>query len=360
MPMPRKSRPTEAALITEKPNWRTGEGYPDHGDKTRLWAWEFLRRNPNYRRDWERIVSIAERLREKYSSPEFELNKQLPHPLPLPPMLIMERAWSHEEETATAYDPPRLDGETMAQWLKRVGRGNCTSIERFLARQYGLRMMNDPAANRFLWVGGGWETPGVSQPGRYRDNDEFRWFHYVERLAELLDKPGQPEQTLANGREFVAGLRRLMETRKAEMFENSDPQSKRAHGKLVLEFDLSFPYVSQLEKAADQIQFEQEKFIESGGKVWDGRKDKTRNLYCKYLRVLDALDEIDDERETAKVIAGIMKAQYADKETAITGASAWLEAAKALRDGGYKKLVAIDNSWPSRHKISKKKEVKKK
>ena len=51
-------------------DWRDRAKYPDwKTTKPARWAWEFLRRNPNYRKDWERCVALRmSRIRAGYGS----------------------------------------------------------------------------------------------------------------------------------------------------------------------------------------------------------------------------------------------------------------------------------------------------
>lgn len=37
------------------PDWRDPSQYHDHGDDATMWAWEFMRRNPDYHADWDSL-----------------------------------------------------------------------------------------------------------------------------------------------------------------------------------------------------------------------------------------------------------------------------------------------------------------
>ena len=37
-----------------RPNWRNVDEYPDHGQDWYAWMWELLRRNDEYRSDYDR------------------------------------------------------------------------------------------------------------------------------------------------------------------------------------------------------------------------------------------------------------------------------------------------------------------
>lgn len=42
------------------PDWRRPDAYIDHGDDAVAWAWEFLRRNPEYRKDYSRFAALPD------------------------------------------------------------------------------------------------------------------------------------------------------------------------------------------------------------------------------------------------------------------------------------------------------------
>ena len=42
------------------PDWKDETAYTDHGDDLEAWAWEFLRRNPDYQADFARWAALPE------------------------------------------------------------------------------------------------------------------------------------------------------------------------------------------------------------------------------------------------------------------------------------------------------------
>ena len=43
-----------------RPNWKNEAEYPDaEKTSTTQWAWEFLRRNPEYKEDYEKLINFA-------------------------------------------------------------------------------------------------------------------------------------------------------------------------------------------------------------------------------------------------------------------------------------------------------------
>jgi len=89
------------------------------------WAWEFLRRNPNYQQDYFRFSSI----------PNDEIN------LPEYDHTLMDNFWC---------EPPALKGETHLQYVRRVleRKENCAikSLQHAIGEQYDIRRVIDPAS----------------------------------------------------------------------------------------------------------------------------------------------------------------------------------------------------------------------
>ena len=59
-----------------RPDWmdmNTGV-YPDHGDDLSSWAWEFLRRNPEYQADYARWAALPDDDGNGNKSPKYDLN----------------------------------------------------------------------------------------------------------------------------------------------------------------------------------------------------------------------------------------------------------------------------------------------
>ena len=49
-----------------RPDWKDDNQYPDTSKTSaQRWAWEFLRRNPNYQQDWDRYVGILKPIDER-------------------------------------------------------------------------------------------------------------------------------------------------------------------------------------------------------------------------------------------------------------------------------------------------------
>jgi hypothetical protein len=118
-------------------NWKDEQAYP-RGNKisARRWAWEFLRRNPNYQEDWAKVVA-----RWKEILPNFEPDK----------VLSDNEAAMIEDERFDLFEPPKLPKETDDQWIERVGRGFKAPLHSLLAKKWGLLTMISPALN-YPWT----------------------------------------------------------------------------------------------------------------------------------------------------------------------------------------------------------------
>lgn len=339
-------------------NWRTGEGYPKHGKRTDLWAWEFLRRNPDYLADWQRIISVAETLRPDYRKPctgepgEWEGQEKSPH------WLIGEGFGEHDPR-ATVFEPGRKDGETERKGINRVhsAGGRCLMIplDRALGRRWGLERIADPALSAlgFLRFLGRWIVSPfrVSTPAYYRDNMEHYWVRALTDIAEILQADPLPRAALKKARAYLEKVPDAWEKRRAEMLEREGIAKPRE--RVTREFDMRTSLPEQLKHALPSLLHEQEKWKKAGGDCWiGGRKmGKESPGYGTYLRVLDAITELGDAdtrrlvREIAATFATKTQYQadayYKDNHSSYQTVRGWIKRAKALRDGEYRRLVAM-------------------
>lgn len=97
-------------------NWRNRANYPKAGARLSLnrWAWEFLRRNPNYQAAWGNFREIVAAILADNEGDESRIEDD-------------PRFWH--------YEPERLDGEDDVAWGARVKRGRCTPIDSWIARE---------------------------------------------------------------------------------------------------------------------------------------------------------------------------------------------------------------------------------
>lgn len=144
-----------AANATTKPDWRNPADYPaPEGTSPRRWAWEFLRRNPDYRADWE---AFANRLRAAAGT--------------RPALALAVR---HELNGEIADENSRLmltawfvEHEQLEEGIDN-GRPVRAPFDRWLARKWGLRQLENPEGIQPPQ----WETTtsAISLPGPYADH----------------------------------------------------------------------------------------------------------------------------------------------------------------------------------------------
>lgn len=339
-------------------NWRTGAGYPKHGKRTDLWAWEFLRRNPEYLADGCRLIAAADSLRPDYGKPctgkpgEWEGQEKSPH-------WLIGQGYDHHDPRATVFEPARNDGESESEWIKRVhsagGRCSMVPLDRALGRRWGLERIADPAMNAldFLRFLGGWAVSPfrVSMPAYYRDNNEHYWVQALTDIAEILQADPLPRAALKKARAYLENVPDAWKRRRAKMNEREGIATPRE--RVTLEFDMRVPLPEQLKHALPILLHEQEKWKMAGGDCWiGGRKmGKESPGYGTYLRVLDAIAEIGetDARRLVREIAAAFAtktqyradASYAENHSAFQVVRGWIKRAKELRDGEYRRMVAM-------------------
>lgn len=334
-------------------NWRTGDGYPEHGERTDLWAWEFLRRNPKYIADWRRFLAVADELRGSYAKPYDNLPDNWESD-PARPYWIISKAAEDGDMRARVYDPPAQDGETEGEYYARM---RATGVSSFgsrplagaMGQRWGLDMIADPALPRLGLLHKWGAAPyGVSSPGEHRSNHEGTWVHYLNHIAELLRADPLPPDALQSARASLEQVPAAWEKRLSEMGE--DRPEKR--GRFVLEFDLRVSIPEQLKHAADWLEHEQSAWKKGGGEVLSsGRRNKETPGYATYLRALDAVNEIGEANGTswrsgiaAAMIPGYQQsAKYDDRKPDLDKVGAWVKRAAQLRDGEYRRLVAMTN-----------------
>lgn len=109
-------------------NWRSAEGYPAPGTPLEQWAWEFLRRNPQYRADWREYQSLCDALRKRYGT-KIGADRE--------PTAFA--AWDLRDAEAIVYDPPRLNGESEEAWITRVGKSaEPLAFGRWVSKKWGI------------------------------------------------------------------------------------------------------------------------------------------------------------------------------------------------------------------------------
>ena len=109
-------------------DWRRYDDYPKLGSSDpKEWAWEFLRRNPNYRSDFARYARVSASIDA------------------LPPRYSLSR---HPNQSLDCWNcsPPAKPGETLIRYKARRRRiGPIVRWDKVFARRWGLLKPVDPA-----------------------------------------------------------------------------------------------------------------------------------------------------------------------------------------------------------------------
>lgn len=227
-----------------KPDWRTPADYPAPQDTgLRRWAWEFLRRNQEYRADWAQLASALRAAAE--SQPE------------LAPAV---HCWLDARDDADAL----ASSDLLSRWIlddaqleHRVIDGVPTSFPfgGWFARKWGLGAMQSPQS----------ATPPD-------------WSHRTIAL------PGP-----------------------ADVDPWAGPQKgrKRSAGTVALSFDLARPLAPQIESATNYLRKETERWQNSNPQPARGRAGKSDAArFVELLRVLDADAETARDADRCGALAG--------------------------------------------------------
>lgn len=118
------------------PDWTDPAAYPDHGENAAAWAWEFLRRNPEYQEDFAHYMSVP----AYYPDGGGKTPK------------LADRTYNDEAEMIYFYaDPPAASpSETVGEYRKRTGI-EPVQLQAALLYKWGVAHLNDPATNEPIW-----------------------------------------------------------------------------------------------------------------------------------------------------------------------------------------------------------------
>ena len=144
------------------PDWDDVKAYPKPKDLDwGQWAWQFLRRNPEYQKDYENWQALIDTL-------PADCNR-LPS--------------AEEDIRFSFFDPPAKAGETYKEYLKRVGAYRQSPVFNSLPGKYGYK----PFFERRLASERRWLECGLEPP----EQELFRGFFFTEVGLEMV--LGSPE-----------------------------------------------------------------------------------------------------------------------------------------------------------------------
>ncbi|OXJ00036.1 MULTISPECIES: transcriptional regulator domain-containing protein [Burkholderia] len=106
-----------------RPNWRNADEYPSvETTSPRVWAWEFLRRNPKYTQDWAEFRSKIGEYADRYAnlSPQEKAS------------FLVDKRYQHVEEIRSPTGQHRKIETPLANWY---------------GRKWGLAQIADPGTD---------------------------------------------------------------------------------------------------------------------------------------------------------------------------------------------------------------------
>lgn len=259
--------------------WRSPDNYPDPA-RTGLdqWAWEFLRRNPDYRDDWRRYSDCCAALRAKYGA-MLETAEREP----------TDFAFTHHDPLGCVYEPPRRRRENDDRWRRRVGKGSCTPLGVWLCGKWGIRLAD-----------------GLPDPNM----QEFKglWSSSSKTVRRVTSMP--------QGSKFLT----------------TSP---------AIQFDLTRPLEPQIEAAKRELKGLQRYFTQHDPVNSDAtRRAQSGTMYSRYIRVLDAIAAEATVTEIGDELFHDDPNPYPDFPRN-KRVRAMIHAAEELRDGGYRRLPAL-------------------
>lgn len=151
------------------PDWTDPAACPDHGENAAAWAWEFLRRNPEYQADYAHFIAVPDSI---LAEDGFTVKSQKWQGSTYVPWADMQ---FYHAPAGAAHA-----GETVEAYETRTG-AEPVRLETWLLQKWGLIHLNDPASAEPLWLSPDDPMPPfiLQQPSH---DDDFR--QYIEGSIE--------------------------------------------------------------------------------------------------------------------------------------------------------------------------------
>lgn len=323
------------------PDWRDEAAYPVKDSSPVIWAWEFLRRNEEYRTAWLRYEDAVRNAGEAVSQPKFLT-------------AVLEdtgAAWeewrTHVRQTVQAeiddqQDLPeeqRFDLEHQSRTIERFSGQELNEViaktlglpepsmfgsnpHQILGRQFGIDWLLSPRVA---------SATGKS-PVRFND-DPSQAKRMVSAIPTIRHSPPPGLGSRLSLTQLAENLRRSLDEKKSPaVFSTPDWQ--------MVAFDLRLPIAPQL-KGLQAVLDKAAEERESKGELKRlvARRIETRH-FKTYLRVLDAtarsvaIDEIVRVLLPHEVQANTTAGGFAPRKKV----EKWISAAERLRDADYRRL----------------------
>lgn len=255
------------------PNWRESAAYQDHGDDLHAWAWEFLRRNPEYQAHYAYYMSVPWCYPEGGKPPKLAarayndaaemicFSAAMPSPLRIPEDL-----------------PAAIPNETVGEYRQRTG-AEPVRLEDALLNRYCVMHLNDPAMDEPVFFA----LDGGMPPYAMQEHYGLDFVAYHKDISRTIQ-------------------RHPMELPGEDVYlRTPEARSALLH---VLAFDLELPIPIQLEKArmvleeavqdlrAASEQEEAQHLFEELPNIIDKLPSFKPDKFSDFLRVFDAVWEI--------------------------------------------------------------------
>lgn len=298
------------------PDWHDLSHYPDPDkDSMEIFAWEFLRRNPEYQADYERVWG---------SLSESQRRAVLENLVPLQPdesEADYRQRWDDNAATAGEF----YSRSHPLAWLRRkwglFDSLPLWSLEDGLSPAISLPIARKVLAAERLAPGdlGGPYSELGSSPAISPGGFEYGQWNERRVIQTLLHMEGET-------------IDRLVEA-SAKAVDNSDP-----HLKCRVEIDLRLPISIQLDRLKEVLEERQLGAEEHGDVIKPPRMPRK---LVTYLRVLDAKLVGETSRNIAAELYPSKQDDYASGYQASNVVNKDLKAATEYRDGRYLELALL-------------------
>ena len=259
------------------PDWRDAKAYPKPKDLSwREWAWQFLRRNPEYQSDYESWRALLDTLPADCDQ------------LPSDDM----RFW--------VCDPPAKAGETYKEYANRVGgRWRRTFRAKALPEKYGFGFGGVRLAGEHRWSGLGLVPPEQERfPSTFFTDDIFRFLDHI---------PGVPKDSY-----------------KVEIGEFE----------ILVRFNLEWPIDIQLKRAKKWLE-NHKSYLKKDSGLEPIENRNQINKFPYYIILLDADASGADPKTMAAVLLSGQEDEHPDYR-ASKNIRYGLKRARRLRDRDYR------------------------
>lgn len=267
-------------------DWRNESEYPSANVRARRWAFEFLRRNHQYQKDFREYLSVCESIVpgfNPYAPPDVNDDEKC--------RLYEKLEQGFCSDEFLVYDPPMLEGESLTNYEYRIKRYTRSPLASVYARKWGLNnALFDPFAT--LNHGCSFEKSSTKTSRVGPGWDGFKYIQTTYHAAPYL-------------------------------------------------IDCRIPIKPQIKAIEKQALKHQAWLIKKGHLEPIPEKRKRTKLYPEYLRCLDAKDASASVEDMIAVLCPHMDNSYPDYPANKTIAN-WLEAAEKLRDKDYIYLPMLE------------------